>query len=163
MPYNEIIFVHSSSFSLLKIGHFPPLVLGRGCFQTITAMMVGNFHLIPCLNLFLATLYPFVLVTALFLSLNNSSPFPVFTPLMTAIRSHLSLHFARWNKPAVLGLWYGAVRCRFCRHRELILELKLLEWKTHLEPSLVALPKGLSPGAVPKWRKCSLSPLKSRF
>lgn len=98
IPYNEIIFVNSSSFNLLKIGHFPPLVLGRGWFQTITAMMAGNFHLIPCLNLFLATLYPFVLVTALFLSLNNSSPFPVFNPLMylqTAIRSHLSLHFAR--------------------------------------------------------------------
>lgn len=43
-------------------------------FQNLSALKVGN-RLCPGLNLFLATLYPFVLVPVLSFSLNSSSPF----------------------------------------------------------------------------------------
>lgn len=148
-----MIFVNWKSFSLLKIIRFPPLILQRGCFKQSLPWRLATCK-IPCLQLFLVTLYPFVLVTGLFLSWNNSS-LPRLYPLMhlkTAIRSPLSFHCARWNKPAMLWLWYEAMRCCFCWHGELRLELKWSEWKTHLEQSLIALPRGLSPRAVPKDR-----------
>lgn len=85
--------------------------------------MTKTFHWTPCLNLFLATLSPFVLVSALFLPLSNSSPFPV----SATVRSPLSLHITRQRQTAMLWLWYRATWCCFCQHGEVILEIITVE------------------------------------
>jgi len=56
------------------------MIFGEGCSTDVTAPVVRDLLLIPSQNLFVASLYPCVLVPALSFSLNSFSPSLVFTP-----------------------------------------------------------------------------------
>lgn len=100
--------------SILKIITFlaPPTPI-KSCSLTSHLKMLRNLVLIPSLNLFLASLYPWLLVPSLSFCLNSSSLFLFFTPIMYLYSSAIvffSPHFVRISKPRSFNLlWWPRV------------------------------------------------------